>query len=220
MQEALSQWERASDLRRRWERGQDLNLRPPGYEQGEPRPRPSGMSPPSRFVALPAALSCHPSQPAPLRPVESRSRIWSRPQMEDLRHSPRDHLRNNRAPGPQTRLVLKRAALRTPRTAARGKSQGPGHPEALPAREAGAAADQSAAPPGQAAPGLAPRSRSRLQPAPDQPAPSSRTPADLRLTAPPAPPQDMPSRRLAAREAGSGGPRGCARATAGSRRGG
>jgi hypothetical protein len=55
-----------------------LNLRPPGYEQGEPgliRPDPS---PPSPFVARASASASHPSLPVPLRPVASWSRIWSR----------------------------------------------------------------------------------------------------------------------------------------------
>src|SRR5665647_3693488 len=46
--------------------------------KANPVPDRPGVSPLSRFVALPAALACHPSQPVPLRPVESRSRIWSR----------------------------------------------------------------------------------------------------------------------------------------------
>src|SRR5664280_3575298 len=46
--------------------------------KANPVPDRPGMSPLSRFVALPAALACHPSQPVPLRPVESLSRILSR----------------------------------------------------------------------------------------------------------------------------------------------
>ena len=43
------------------QRGQDLNLRPPGYEQGEPSPIPPDTSPTCPFVALATATS-HPSQ--------------------------------------------------------------------------------------------------------------------------------------------------------------
>jgi hypothetical protein len=40
-----------------------LNLRPPGYEQGEPRLIPPDQSPQSPFVALAAASTSHVSQP-------------------------------------------------------------------------------------------------------------------------------------------------------------
>jgi len=101
-----------------------LNLRPPGYEQGEPcliRPDPS---PPSPFVALASASTSHPSLPMPLRPVASWSRIWSlvpandvgalaanllmQPQLHLMRASTRQH---RRASAVKTTLPAVRSRL-------------------------------------------------------------------------------------------------------------
>ena len=77
-----------------------MNLRPPGYEQGEPGLIQPDPSPPSPFVALASASTSHPSSPVPLRPVESWSRIWSRmltlPRREP--RQPRTSGRPQRAP--------------------------------------------------------------------------------------------------------------------------
>jgi hypothetical protein len=58
--------------------GQDLNLRLPGYEQGEPCLRQPDPSPPSPFIVLATPSTSRPSPSRPLRPVSSWSRIWSR----------------------------------------------------------------------------------------------------------------------------------------------
>ena len=60
------------------EGGQDVNLRPPGYEHREPGSSPYDASPPSPLVADSTASTSHSSSPMRLCPRVSRSRIWSR----------------------------------------------------------------------------------------------------------------------------------------------
>ena len=70
-----------------------MNLRPPGYEQSDPGPTPPDPSPPSPFVVLATPSSSQPSPAVPLRPVASRSRIWSRVLSRPRRASTAPHPR-------------------------------------------------------------------------------------------------------------------------------